>query len=427
MSEFHELIKNFSKTREYVRDFFVYGFKTRNEFNEKSPRTYDNERRRLECWLSPYVRRDHTSDGSNISLAIDSNLLDTNPLFQVWKTKSFTDNDIVLHFLILNLLQDDKNRTADEITDALLTGYDVLFDTQTVRRKCNAYVKEGLLDKKKEGKKVSFSLDRSVALWIRSNESILDALDFYQLAGNFGIVGNVLTEQFDHHNQTFRVKHSFFVHSLEDEILSALLEAINQKKSVRLEMKSSQQKKMNQTICIPLQIFTSTRSGRRFLCSYVQRNKRFTCFRLDAVKRVTAMEPVIRYDELYDKLLQNRRHLWGVSFQSTAGHRLDRLKMTVQIMEPAENYILNRLRYEGRGGTITKTGENIYQYETEVFDCNEMLPWIRTFTGRILSLECTARSVEKRFYQDLQTMYHMYLPETAYNGPDKRQPGKEQD
>ena len=104
MSDFHELIKNFSKTREYVRDFFVYGFKTRNEFNEKSPRTYDNERRRLECWLSPYVRRDHTSDGSNISLAIDSNLLDTNPLFQVWNTKSFNDNDIVLHFLILELV-----------------------------------------------------------------------------------------------------------------------------------------------------------------------------------------------------------------------------------------------------------------------------------------------------------------------------------
>ena len=94
MSDFQELIKSFPKTRDYVRDFFVYGFKNRNEFNNKSPRTYDNERRRLESWLSPYVRKDYTSSGSNISLAMDSNLLDTNPLFQVWKTKSFTDNDI---------------------------------------------------------------------------------------------------------------------------------------------------------------------------------------------------------------------------------------------------------------------------------------------------------------------------------------------
>lgn len=149
MSDFKELIKSFPKTREYIRDFFVYGFKTREEFSYKSPRTYDNERRRLESWLSPYVRKDHASNGSNISLAIDSNLLDTNPLFQVWKTKSFTDNDIMLHFLILDLLQDGKELAAEEITDNLLKKYDVLFDTQTVRRKCNAYEKERLLSKKK--------------------------------------------------------------------------------------------------------------------------------------------------------------------------------------------------------------------------------------------------------------------------------------
>ena len=99
------------------------GFKTRNEFKTKSPRTYDNERRRLESWLAPFVQKDYAANGFNISLAIDSNLLDTNPLFQVWKTKSFTDNDIVLHFLILDLLLEDKPLTAEEITDRLLAQY----------------------------------------------------------------------------------------------------------------------------------------------------------------------------------------------------------------------------------------------------------------------------------------------------------------
>lgn len=420
MSDFHELIKSFSKTREYVRDFFIYGFKTRNEFKEKSPRTYDNERRRLECWLSPYVRKDHTSDGSNISLAIDSNLLDTNPLFQVWKAKSFTDNDIVLHFLILDLLQDGTKRTADEITDALLTRYNVLFDLQIIRRKCNAYAKEGLLDKKREGKKITYSLDDTLSHWIQSNENILDALSFYQMAGNFGIIGNILSEQFDHHNQTFRVKHSFFVHSLEDEVLCQILDGMTQKKSIQLEIKGARQKAPNKIICVPLQIFVSTRSGRRFLCGYVQRNKRFTCFRLDAVKHVVIGEETSLYDELYEKLIQNRQHLWGVSFQGRAGHRLDRLTMTIQIVMPAENYILNRLKTEGRGGTVTKTAENIYRYETEVFDCNEMLPWIRTFIGRILSLACTDKSVENRFYRDLQTMYHTYLTDEEYTDAQTR-------
>ena len=47
MSEYKELIKQFDKIRSYVRDFYVYGFKTREDFHEKSGRTYDNQRRRM--------------------------------------------------------------------------------------------------------------------------------------------------------------------------------------------------------------------------------------------------------------------------------------------------------------------------------------------------------------------------------------------
>lgn len=140
MSEFKELIKSFSKSREYVRDFFLYGFKTRDEFQGWSSRTYDNERRRLESWLSAYVRQDYTQNGKSIYLSIDSNLLDTNPLYRVWKAKSFTDNDIMLHFYLLDYLLGSEGESVEEITDGILAAYDVLFEPQMVRRKCNEYV-----------------------------------------------------------------------------------------------------------------------------------------------------------------------------------------------------------------------------------------------------------------------------------------------
>lgn len=419
MSDFQELIKSFPKTRDYVRDFFVYGFKNRNEFKGKSPRTYDNERRRLESWFAPYVRKDHAANGSNISLAIDSNLLDTNPLFQVWKTKSFTDNDIVLHFLVTDLLSDGTKMSAEEITDRLLSEYEAFFDVQTVRRKCNSYYKEGLLNKEKKGKTVVFSLDNAPVRWLKANQNILDAVSFYQMAESFGMAGNHLLEHLDSQNRTFRVKHSFFVHTLEDEILFSILNAMNEKMSVALETRSSKNGMENTAHCVPLQIFASTRSGRRFLCGYVIKSRRFSCYRLDTVKRVTPLEKAGDYDMLLGKLNANREKLWGVSFQGKSRNHLDRLTMTLKITEPSEHYIVDRIQREGRGGTVTKIKENIYQYETEVFDCNEMLPWIRTFTGRILSLKCTDELVEKRFYQDLQTMYGMYQIQdlgTACNG-----------
>lgn len=408
MSDFRELVKSFPKTREYVRDFFVYGFKSRNEFREKSPRTYDNERRRLESWLGPYVQKTHTSDGTNIFLAIDSNLLDTNPLFQVWKTKSFTDNDLVLHFLILDLLKDGRALTAKEITDLLLAEYGNLSDLQTVRRKCTVYAREGLLERKRKGKTVVFSLDCSLALWLKANEDILDALAFYQMSEVFGIVGNHLTEQLDYQNRTFRVKHSFCVHTLEDEILLGILDAMNQKRQIQMAVKSTKKGHTVTAVCVPLQILISTRSGRRYLCGYVEQKKRFSCFRLDSIRRVLPLEPFAGYELLTEKLVQNHEKLWGVSFQGKSGHHLDKLSMTIQAIEPGEHYIVERLKREGRGGTVTKIAQNIYQYETEVFDCNEMLPWIRTFTGRILKLKCTDSYVEQRFYRDLEAMYKLY-------------------
>jgi len=339
MSDFQELIKSFPKIREYVRDFFVYGFKTRNDFKERSPRTYDNQRRRLESWLGPYVRKDYTPGGANLSLAIDSNLLDTNPLFQVWKTKSFTDNDVVLHFLILDSLQDGKTFTAEEITDTLLSKYDALFDVQTVRRKCNTYAKEGLLQKQKTGKTVVFFLDNTLTHWLRINENIHDALAFYQMAGNFGIIANMLSEHLDTQNSTFHVKHSFFVHTLEDEILLELLQAMEKQFRIDVEIKSSKNESKKTTTCIPLQIFTSARSGRRFLCAYSDSRKRFTCYRLDTVKKVMPLERAENYGELLTKLVRKRLSwIWKETPQ-----RYERLRTRLVSRSPQSSVSLGRL------------------------------------------------------------------------------------
>lgn len=59
MSEYSELVKRFDKVRDYVRDFYIYGFKTREDFQLKSSRTYDNERRRIESWFSDYISSDY--------------------------------------------------------------------------------------------------------------------------------------------------------------------------------------------------------------------------------------------------------------------------------------------------------------------------------------------------------------------------------
>lgn len=408
MSEFKELIKSFPKTREYVRDFFVYGFKTREEFKGKSPRTYDNERRRIESWLSGFVKRDYTEKGKNISLAIDSNLLDTNPLYRVWKTKSFTDNDIMLHFFLLDMLSDTEGMTIEKITDGILNDYEVFFDTQTVRRKCNSYVREGLLHKEKHGKDLLYLKNPDFKAVLAQYPMLEPALQFYQLSTPLGIVGNTILDTISSKNETFRVKHSFFVHTLEDEILLELLNAMQQQFSVELMIRGSKSNCESTMSGIPLQIFTSTRTGRRFLCLYIVKSKRFTCVRMDSIKQLQLIEFVPGYNALRKKLIKNHDHLWGVSFQNGGNTHLETVKLTLHIKEGTEDYILERLNREGKAGTISHIAPNTYTYEKEVFDSNEMLPWLRTFTGRILDIESSSSRLKSLFYDDMEAMYQMY-------------------
>ena len=51
-------------------------------------------------------------------------------------------------------------------------------------------------------------------------------------------------------------------------------------------------------------------------------------------------------------------------------------------------------------------------FETYVYDPVEMLPWIRTFTGRIIDLQCDDPRVVGRYYDDLQKMLKAYEGDT---------------
>ncbi len=152
MKEFSELVKRFDRIRTYVRDFYVYGFKTREDYSEGSGRTYDNERRRIESWFSPYIHSEYNEERKKtVAIIVHSNRIAVNPLFSVWKSKSFTSNDIMLHFFILDLFATGSLHTADETADEFQNRYGILFDSQTVRKKLVEYESLGILTARRKG------------------------------------------------------------------------------------------------------------------------------------------------------------------------------------------------------------------------------------------------------------------------------------
>ncbi len=65
---YSELVKRFDRVRDYMRDFLIFGYKTRGDFDQKSARTYDNERRRIESWLGDGLRWEYRPGGKAVFL-----------------------------------------------------------------------------------------------------------------------------------------------------------------------------------------------------------------------------------------------------------------------------------------------------------------------------------------------------------------------
>lgn len=413
MSEFSELVKRFEKIRSYVRDFYIYGFKTREDYQDKSARTYDNERRRIESWFTDYIRHDYNSDHKkSISITLDSNRISVNPLYEAWKSKSFTANDIMLHFFILDIMQEHTYWNVENLTDELQNRYQVLFEPQTVRKKLVEYEKEGILLLRKEGRQNRYSLAPDIRTQCPELlPAITDAICFFQGAAPFGFAGSTIMDSWQIKNNLFRFRHDYLVHTLEDEILLPLLYAIQGQHKVHLTIKSTKSGYLREVTCSPLKILISTQTGRRYACVRKESSKRLVCYRLDSIRKVDLLEKDIAYPSHTEAYAKNAPYSWGVSFGTS--RKPETIRMQILLDEELEPHIITRLEREGRNGQITRIQPGLYEYTVSCWDGGEMLPWVKTFTGRVRQFTCSNKAVEQRLWADMRAMKELYLCDTG--------------
>lgn len=403
MSEYSELIKNFSRIRDYMREFFVFGFKTRNDFNQKSKRTYDNERRRIENYLGDLTKWEYSDSGKKVFISVDSSKISVNPFYKAYKSKSFTDNDVILHFLILDILTSNNSLTLDEITDLINEKVELLFDSQTVRNKLKEYIEYGIINAIKEKKSHYYSLNKC---YFEDFEISNDAVNFFSEVAPFGIIGSYINDRIDNKNKKFQYKHNFIVNTLEDNILLDIINAIKQQKRIIIENYSYKNNIANDYNILPLIIYVSVQTGRRYVIAQGNGKFKFSVYRLDYIKSIKLLER----DEHFEELKKTLEACFENSFSTALikEGKLEHFEMTLFINEKTEDYIIRRLEREGRNGKVEKLRRNIYKYTNDVFDTNELTTWIKTFIGRIVELSGDNKKVINLFYDDVIEMAQMY-------------------
>ncbi len=439
---YSELIKNFEKVRAYMREFYVYGFKSRTEYSKKegstrsggsltevfsesdesktarsnvsgfrgdkkSARSYDDERRRIESWLGDYMRFTKTAEGKNVFLSVDSRSMSENPFYKAWKTKSFTDGDITLHFILFDILYDDTIRkTLSELLEEIddyLCGFSepMTFDESTVRKKLKEYVAEGIIQIEKEGRKVVYRRMPDVDI-----ANLSDILDFFSETAPCGVIGSFLKDKQDAHPNLFSFKHHYMTGAMDSDIMANIFAAMREKRYITVDNLGKRFKESRTVRLVPLNIYISAQNGRQNLIAYHEKAARLSSYRLDYLSKIRIEEECPSFDDLRKLLREAEAHMWGVNCKKDLSH-LEHVEFEVYVGDN-ENHIIRRLEREKRCGSVEKIDEHHYRYTADVFDTGEMIPWIRTYISRITKMNFSNRTIENRFKEDIAEMYRMY-------------------
>ena len=402
---YNELIKSFERVRAYMREFYVYGFKSRTEYDAKSARSYDDERRRLESWLGDYMRFAQTPEGKNVFLSVDSRVTRKNPLYKAWKAKSFTDGDITLHFAIFDILyKPEIKKTLAELIEAIdeLLSSSITFDESTLRKKLKEYADEGIIQIEKEGRRVLYSRSADTDI-----SSLSDIIDFFSEVAPCGVIGSFLQDKQQEQPELFSFKHHYITSAMDSEVTAALFDAIRSHRYITVDNLGKHSKEAKTIRLVPLKIYISAQNGRQNLLAYHEKANRLNSYRLDYMSNVRIEDETCeKFDALRAALAKAENHMWGVNCKWNV-KRVEHVEFEIRI-EDDEQFIVRRLEREKRCGRVEKIDDNRYRYVAEVFDSTEMLPWIRTFISRITKMNFSNRNAENKFKADIQEMYRMY-------------------
>ena len=411
MSNYSELVKNFERIRAYMREFYVYGFKSREDYDKKSARSYDDERRRMESWLGDHMRFVRTAEGKNVFISIDSRAVGHNPFFKAWKTKSFTDGDVTLHFILFDILHEPSVRRTvaelvQEIDERYLAGFEgpMMFDESTVRKKLKEYCEAGILEAERDGRKMYYRRAESPDLL-----ALDEVLHYFSEAAPCGVIGSYILDKQEKSSDVFTFKHHYMTGAIDSGVLAALFRAMREMRVVTATNVSRRRETPQRHRLIPLRVLISVQSGRQHLIAYLPEYNHFQSYRVDYLSDVTLEEVTPRFEELRAELDRMQKYMWGVGITRNGWREpnLEHVDFTVKV-EDYEDYIVRRLEREKRIGRVERLDEHTYRFSADVYDSSELIPWVRTFICRIVEMHWSNREIERRFKRDLAQMYRMY-------------------
>ena len=202
-------------------------------------------------------------------------------------------------------------------------------------------------------------------------------------------------------------KHHYILYAMESEILYRLLIAIGEKRRIGLKVHNMRRGRPGEQTVFPMKIYVSTQNGRQHLLAYGYRSRQIQTFRIDTIRDIKLLDEEPEPGRYETMAWECAKHLWGVSVSHRRDMAPDHLEMTIAYGED-EQHIPARLEREKRCGHVELVEGGKARFVADVSDAMEMLPWLRTFIGRIVELKCSNESVTEIFWADFDEMAAQY-------------------
>lgn len=416
-------ISEVNMLRDFVREIYVESFHSPNghiSIHSPSGRSEGEAKSRLHAFFEEnFITKN--SENEDV-LKFDSRTVNKNPLFAIWKMCHFKPEYLTRDFALVDLLStkeykeglsdydlksDDSGKNKLEfyagrpISHKQLTPY-----IENLRTNGILDVKESFNEEGKLLKRIYKLVDtRKIQNLIKEKTEIIAAIQFASETFPCGVIGSYILDSIDEETSCpiFNFKHHFIYNTLDSEVMYTIFSAINEKRFVKIK------RKIDIIQVTPIQVRFSARDGRTYLVYYAddEKYKGFNIANFENIVSVEKSDNCSYFDSLIEEYNSIKNRLWGKSIKIGI-NKTEHVDFTIQY-EDSEIYIPQRLQREAFSGHIENNpNKNEATFSAELLDPQELIPWIRSYFGRITQFHFENKELQQQLEDEIKKMYAMY-------------------
>ena len=173
----------------------------------------------------------------------------------------------------------------------------------------------------------------------------------------------------------------------QDAVITAICDvsekAIEEKKSIAIRQRGKKHEFVKKGV--PCGIYHNMITGRRYV--KLLHKETFSMIRIDKIEEID----YLKYDLTINSMQEE----------------LNKIIVTINV-EDSEQFIIERIYREIDKDNIETIDDNTYNLIFKTHNLYDLIPYIRTYFGRIIKIECSDKLIEKKLRSDLLDTLNIY-------------------